>query len=272
MNIIVPYLVWTVCLALTDGLLFGSVNWDEVWTSTFITNRMYWFLPTLYGLIVGYVCYRRIGKCIWNMGNWQESNERAKTCIDFVSCIFITGVFVLLMIVTKYQLFRDIVGFVIPFFAAVMYMELRWVYTLFHKPVVLVMAFVIYSLLIGRFDFDRVCVATSILRMILGMCAVVILLWLFEYLKMPEWVWRLCAFYGHGSFLIYILHSRVLGYSGLLKIQGFGTLGSLVWYCAVTIVTGGVCSVFANGLLHVPIARTFFLGKYMRRNANQVNV
>lgn len=261
MNIIVPYLAWTICSALTDAVISGSVNWNEVWRKTFVTNRMFWFLPTLYGLLAGYVCYCRIRNHIWNIRDWQGRNEKAETCICFVSCCLVTGVFVLLMIFTKHQLFRDITGFTIPFFAAVMYMELRWVYKLFYKRETAIAAFLVFILLIGKFDFDNACIATSVLRMILGMCAVVILFQLFRYMRMPEWVCGLFVVYGYNSLLIYILHSRVLGYSGLLKVQDSGVAGSLVWYCAVSVFICGVCSVFSKGLSYVPIARLLFLGK-----------
>lgn len=260
-NIILPYLVWTVCLSLAGSRPFGNVDWDEVLTRTFITNRMFWFLPTLYGLLAGYVCYCWIRKFIWNLREWEGADEKAATWINFVSCVCVTGIFVLLMFFTKYQLFRDIVGFTIPFFAAVMYMELKWVYKLFHRHVTLAAALIVFILLIGKFDFDHVSVATSLLRMVLGMCAVVILLRLSGHLSVPGRICRLFVIYGQSSLLIYILHEWVLKYSGLTGIHDFGIVGNLIWYCAVSILVCGVCSVFSKGLLHVPVIRVLFLGK-----------
>lgn len=260
-NIMLPYLIWSVCLPVIAAGSFREVDWKNVLVKTFITNRMFWFLPTLYGLITGYVCCCRIRECIWNMGNRHKSNEWMETVVDGVSCICVTGIFVLLMFITKYQLCRDIVGFTIPFFAAVMYMEHKWVYQLFHQRALSVGAIIVFALLIGRFDFDRVCVATSILRMILGMCAVVILLQLFEGLCMPDRVCGLLVFWGRSSLLIYILHSRVWSASRLLRLHGFGTVGNLVWYCAVSFLICCICGVFTVGLSHVPIARILFLGK-----------
>lgn len=260
-NIMVPYLVWALCLPVIASGSVSGIDWGDVMVKTFITNRTFWFLPTLYGLIIGYVCYCRIRECIWNTGKWQRPNERIGTGIDAVSCICVTGVFVLLMFLTKYQLCRDIVGFTIPFFAAVMYMEHKWIYDLFHKRVLVAAALVIFILLIGKFDFDHASVATSILRMILGMCAVVILLQLVEGLRMPGRVRGLLVFWGHSSLLIYILHSRLFSFSRLYRLHGFGTVGNLVWYCVVSLLLCCVCGIFTVGLSHVPVVRTLFLGK-----------
>lgn len=264
-NIMVPYLFWTVCFAVIINGSFRGVDWQELLFEMFISNQKYWFLPTLFGLIIGYVCYCsiRTGIRTWILkGKEQyEPGEGLMTVIDAASCILITGVFVLLMFVTKFQICRDIVGFTIPFFAAVMYMEHQWVHALFHHRVTAALAFLVFCLLIGRFDFDRASIATSVLRMILGLCAVVMLLQLVEYLHGSGRKCRLLLFYGRGSLIIYLLQDWVLKYSGLLKVQSFGAAGDLVWYCIVSLLVCGICGVFCAGISRVPIARTLLLGK-----------
>lgn len=260
-NIMIPYFSWTVFLSVMFAEPFGAVDWNAVLTKTFISNRMYWFLPTLYGLIVCYIGYRRLGQSIGNRLSRDKADERVKSCIDFISCICIMGVVVFLMVVTKYQLFRDIVGFTIPFFAAILYMEHEWIHRLFYKWYMAVAALAVFALLIGRFDFDRISVMTSLLRMVLGMCAVVILLQIVERIPLPGWFSSLLVLWGQSSLLIYILHGHFIGRSGLLAIQDFGKMGNLAWYCALSFLACSICSIFARTLGYIPGIRVFFLGK-----------
>lgn len=260
-NIMLPYLTWSVCLPVMGSGSLQDVDWNKVIVKTFITNRMFWFLPTLYGLIIGYVCYCRIREGFWDTGKRQKPDERMETVIDAVSCICVTGIFVMLMFVTKYQLFRDIVGFTIPFFAAVMYMEHKWIHDLFHQRAAAAAALVIFVLLIGRFDFDHICVATSILRMILGMCAVVVLLQLFDRSCSTNRLCGLLLFLGRSSLLIYILHNWIVKYSRLLGLQRWGTAGNLAWYCFVSLLVCIVCGILSAGLSRIPVVRVLFLGK-----------
>lgn len=260
-NIMVPYLIWSVCLPVMTSGSIMRVKWKNVIVKTFVTNRMFWFLPTLYGLIIGYVCYCRIREGIRKRDRWNGAGEVTATVVDAVSCICVTGIFALLMFLTKYQLFRDIVGFTIPFFAAVMYMEHKWVYDLFHTRILAVVAFIIFILVIGRFDFDQVCIATSLLRMLLGMCAVVILLQVVEELPMPGMVNRLLVLFGRSSLLIYILHIWLLNHSRLASLQIGGAPVIVMWYCAVSLLVCGVCAVLFAGLSRIPVVRLLLLGK-----------
>lgn len=268
-NIMVPYLFWTVSLTVINSGSFHSVDWQELMIEMFISNKIYWFLPTLFGLLIGYVGY--CGVRTWILSGIRtrkeqyELGEGIMTAIDALSCILITGIFILLMCLTGFQICRDIVGFTIPFFAAVMYMEHNWIHTLFHHRASAIAAILFFCLLIGRFDFDRASVATSILRMILGMCAVVILLQLAERLHIPGWMRGLLVFYGRSSLIIYLLQSRILKYSELFKARSFGVAGDLVWYGIVSLLVCGVCSVFCAGMSRIPIVSTLLLGKTRNR-------
>lgn len=260
-NIMVPYLTWSFCLPVITAGSVVRVNWKSVFIRTFIKNRMFWFLPTLYGLIIGYVCYCRIREEIRKRDKWSGAGEVTAAVVDAVSCICVTGIFALLMFWTKYQLFRDIVGFTIPFFAAVMYMEHKWVYDLLHRQMTVFIAFIIFILLIGRFDFSHASIATSLLRMLLGMCASIILLWFFERLPKPGVVNRLLILFGRSSLLIYILHIWILNYSRLASLQIGDASVKVMWYCAVSLLVCGVCAILFAGLSRIPVVRLLLLGK-----------
>lgn len=261
LNIMVPYFAWAFLLPVVAAGAFTEVNWYSVMMRTFVTNRMFWFLPTLYGLIAVYICYRRLGDGLRSRSECCRQNKKTEFLWDSISCMVVVGVTVILMVLTGYQLLRDIVGFTIPFFAAVMYMEHEWIYELFQKRVSVAAALVIFILLIGRFDFDRISVVTSLLRMLLGMCAVVVLLHIFTKLRIPRLLIRLLSFWGRYSLLIYILHIQIMQSSGLLKVDFSSKWVTLSWYCAVSCLVCFIGSGLAMGMEHIPIIRTVLLGK-----------
>lgn len=269
LNILVPYFAWAFLLPIMSAGTFHEVDWHSAIVKTFVTNRMFWFLPTLYGLLAAYICYRRIGNRFRDRLKQTGDNEKTAFLLDCLSCVIVVGIISALMLLTGYQLFRDIVGFTIPFFAAVMYMEHEWIRRLFYKRLSFLAALVIYVLLIGRFDFDRIAVTTSLLRMLLGMCAVVMLFHVFSKRQTANPLIRMSAFWGRYSLLTYILHAQVIGRARLLEVRFSGSVSNLLWYCLIGIAVCCVCSVFAVCLEHIPVVRLVLLGKrgdrYVRR-------
>ena len=223
-NIMAPYFVWAFLLPLLSAGYFGKVNWNAVVLKTFVTNRMFWFLPVLYGLIAAYLCWQKSGRWLRSQLKRYQEDEKIGFLVDSFSCVLVVGSIAALMLLTGYQLFRDIVGFAIPFFGAVMYMEHEWIHQLVYRRVSLIAALVIYLLLIGRFDFDTIAITTSLLRMVLGMCSVVVLFQLFEKLPMPRFIVRLLSFWGRYSLLIYLLHIQVMN---SLRMPEIGFLSKL---------------------------------------------
>lgn len=260
-NIMVPYLFWIVGAEVVMEGSFGGVDWRKLAADALIGNKVYWFLPTLYGLIIGYVCYCGIREGICKLSGWQTTQEGIGTLIDAVSCVCVVGIFAALMFLTRLQVCRDIVGFAIPFFAAVMYVERQWIHELLHHRVAAAAAILVYLLLIGQFDFNQAGLVTSLLRMILGMCAVVILLQLCERVSVPKWVTGMFVFWGRNSLMIYLLPNWILGYSGWLDIPHFGAIGMQVWYGAVAAWVCIVRSLLSEGLSRIPVVKTLAVGR-----------
>lgn len=260
-NIMVPYLTWAVGIEVIKAGSFGRVDWRGLAVDAAIGNKIFWFLPTLYGLIIGYVCYCEIREGICKPSGLTMAREGIRTLIDALSCVCVVGIFTALMFLTKLQICRDIVGFTIPFFAAVMYVEHRWVHELLHHRVTAVAAVLVFILLIGKFDFDRAGFMTSLLRMILGMCAVVILLQFCERVHMPKRLVETLAFCGRNSLFIYLSQNWILEYSGLLAIPYFGTTAMQVWYSVIAMCACVVCSLLSEGLSRIPIVKTLAVGK-----------
>lgn len=260
-NIMVPYLSWAVGIEVIKAGSFGGVDWRGLAVDAIIRNRIFWFLPTLYGLLVGFVCYCTIREGIRRLGGAPLAREGIRTLIDAVSCACVVGIFTALMVLTKLQICRDIVGFTIPFFAAVLYVEHQWVHELMHQRVTAAAALLVFILLIGRFDFNRAGFTTSLLRMILGMCAVVILLQFCERVHMPKRLVGTLAFCGRNSLIIYLSQSWILEYCGLLDIPYFGSMGMQLWYCAIAMWACIVRSVLSEGLSRIPIVKMLVVGK-----------
>lgn len=260
-NIMAPYFAWAVLLPLLFTRPLNRAAWFSILQKTFVTNRMFWFLPTLYGLIIAYVCYRRIRDRLRNRLEWYSENAKAGFVLDSISCVIVVAVITAFMLLTGYQLFRDIVGFTIPFFSAVIYMENEWVHSLFHKRASFAAALVIYVLLIGRFDFNRIAVTTSLLRMLLGMCAVVVLQLVFLKQQIPRIINSQLTLWGRYSLLIYILHAQIAGISRRLTINFQNRAVTLLWYCLVSILSCYICSALAAVLEHIPMVRTVLFGK-----------
>lgn len=261
LNIMVPYFAWAVLLPLLFTRPLNRVVWYSIVQKTFVTNRMFWFLPTLYGLIVVYVCYRRIRDRLRYRSEWYKENVKAEFVLESISCVMAVAIVTACMLLTGYQLFRDIVGFTIPFFAAVIYMENEWIHSLFHKRASFVVALVTYVLLIGRFDFNRIAVTTSLLRMLLGMCAVVVLQQIFLKHQIPRTINNQLTFWGRYSLLIYILHEQMIRISRLLTVSCPNRVTTLLWYCFVSILSCYACSALAAALEHIPMVRTVLFGK-----------
>lgn len=210
LNIMVPYLSWCILLPVISSLLHGgSVDWQEEFVSMFVTNTAYWFLPTLYGLIVSYMLFVAIedfirqkmgkgceegsdslrGKGFWT---WKEG-----LAVQFLAWCVTAALFLVLYLLTGYQLFRDMIGYMIPFSLAVLYVENSWVKGLFHKKEIIILCVFCYVALFPQFDFDHASVGTSLRRMLLGMYMIVVLLYLFVDRKLPGVLQKMFTFWGN---------------------------------------------------------------------------
>ncbi len=54
-NIMVPYFAWALFLPIVFTRTLSTIDWNEIITMTFFPNRAFWFLPTLYVLVISYV-------------------------------------------------------------------------------------------------------------------------------------------------------------------------------------------------------------------------
>lgn len=266
LNIMVPYLSWCILLPVIQALLYGGgVDWQEEFVNMFVTNTAYWFLPTLYGLIVSYMLYmiiadfvrQKIGKGFWM---WQEG-----LIVQLLAWCVTAALFLILYLLTGYQLLRDMIGYMIPFSLAVLYVENSWVKELFHTKGILLLCILLYAVFLPWFDFDQASVATSLLRMLLGMSMTVILLYLSADRKMPAMLHRTLTFWGKYTLLIYILHGVMMRWSRLLEEMVTGRIWTLVWYCLLSGFICSLCCIVGMGLSHVPVLRIFCLGKGKRR-------
>lgn len=221
---------------------------------------MFWFLPTLYGLVIVYVCYCLVKERILQRTKQSGTDCKRNFVIECVSCMIVVFVTVVLMLFTEYQLLRDMVGFVIPFFAAVMYTENEWVRRLCSHRLSVTAAFAIFLLLISSFDFGRASVITSLLRMLLGLCAIIILLRIFVKWKVPQVISSQLILWGRHSLLIYILHIQLLRKSGLLSVHFPHRTSTLLWYCFTSILVCYFGSLLAMILEHIPPLGMVFLG------------
>lgn len=260
-NIMVPYFVWAFLLPFLSAGSFGKVNWNAVMLKTFVTNRMFWFLPALYGLIAAYLYWQKSRNWLRSKLKGFRENEKAEFLIDSFSCVLVVGSIAMLMLLTGYQLFRDVVGFAIPFFSAVMYMEYEWIHCLLYRRVSFIVALAAYILLICRFDFDTIAVTTSLLRMILGMCAVVVLFQMFVKVQMPRFLVWILSLWGRYSLLIYILHIQAMSSLRMMEIRFPGKIRTAVWYCVVSAAVCCICSIMAAVLERIPLIQTLLLGK-----------
>lgn len=270
-NIMIPYFAWALLVPILSNRSLVRVDWQDILTRTFVTNRMFWFLPTLYGLIVGYIGYRRIVDWLRRRRKDTGKNEKQGILTGILSCSIIVAVYLALMLSTKYQLFRDVTGFVIPFFAACFYMEYDWAAHLFRSRFTVAAASIIFAALIGSFHFDHISVMTSLLRMLLGMCATVILVKVFTTRGISGTITSQLVIWGQCSMLTYVLHTeltrliRYLCETDRVGMPFGGRTGSLLWYCLVSVVVCYACSLLSVVLRHIPVVRTVLLGKLGNR-------
>lgn len=257
-NIMLPYLAWICTLPIFYMRSVIRVDWREVVYDSLIRNEKFWFLPTAFGLIVVYIGYRELAELLFGKRK-QERGEDSffSLCMDLVSCFLVIVVLAVLMLVTHWQLLRDMLGYAILFFAAVMYIEHEGIYRLFMNKYVLFFAIGLYAALIRRFDFDKASIVTSLLRMVLGLCMIVILLQLFNKVRLPGILRRQCALLGKNTMLTYICH----GINGAFIMTFDSSFITLLWYVIVSVLTCYVCSLLAAALDRIPVVRTLYLGK-----------
>lgn len=278
LNIMVPYLTWCILLPVIQTLLHGgSVNWQEEFVSMFVTNTAYWFLPTLYGLLVSYMLYVIIADFVrQKMGKGCEEGSdslsgkgfwtwREGLSLKLLAWCVTAALFLILYLLTGYQLLRDMIGYMIPFSLAVLYVENSWVKGLFHTKGILLLCILLYVVFLPWFDFDRASVATSLLRMLLGMSMTVILLYLFADRRVPAVLHKILTFWGKYTLLIYILHGVMMGWSQFFEGMVTGRIWIFVWYCLLSGLICSLCCIVGMGLSHVPVVRIFCLGKGKRR-------
>lgn len=278
LNIMVPYLSWCILLPVISSLLHGGgVDWQEEFESMFVTNTAYWFLPTLYGLIVSYMLYviiadfvrRKMGKgceegsdSLPGKGFWMWKEGLVVQL--FAWCVT-AALFLILYLLTEYQLFRDMIGYMIPFSLAVLYTENGWVKGLFHKKEMIILCVFCYAALFPQFDFDHASVGTSLRRMLLGMYMIVVLLYLFADRKLPGVLQKMFTFWGKYTLLIYILHTVMMGWCKPLEGMVTGRVLVFVWYCLLSGIICSLCCIVGMSLSHVPVVRILCLGKGNRR-------
>lgn len=260
LNIMVPYLSWCFLIPVVSALLQGGgIDWREEFESVFVTNTAYWFLPTLYGLIVSYMLYVLLRNFVS-----QKAGRAGLTVQLFAWCVT-AALFLILYLLTRYQLFRDMIGYMIPFSLAVLYAENSWVKGLFHKKHIILLCALCYVALLPQFDFDHASVGTSLRRMLLGMYMTVMLLYVFADCKLPGVLRKTLAFWGKYTLLIYILHAVMMRWSSPLEHMLTGRAMIFVWYCLLSGIICSLCCIVGMGLSHVPVVRILCLGKGNRR-------
>lgn len=261
-NIMIPYLCWGIFLPLVSALVYGGkVDWGEEFQNMFVDNRLYWFLPTLYGLIVSYMLYALLEELIFGKTGGALATWKNGLLVQAAVWCIVAVVFLTLYLVTGYQLFRDMIGYMIPFSLAALYVENAWVGELFCAKSMLPVCAVLYAALLPRFDFDQASVLTSLLRMMLGMCMTVLLLYLFSHAGLPVFVRKILAFWGRYTLLIYILQGVMIRWCGNLENMVAGKGALLGLYCLISAAVCSLCGVMAKVVQSVPVVRTLFLGR-----------
>lgn len=260
LNIMVPYLSWCFLIPVVSALLQGGgIDWREEFENVFVTNTAYWFLPTLYGLIVSYMLYVGIKEFV------RKRAGREGLAVQLFAWCVTAALFLILYLLTRYQLFRDMIGYMIPFSLAVLYVENSWVKGLFHKKEIIILCAFCYVALFPQFDFDHASIGTSLRRMLLGMYMTVMLLYAFANWKLPGVLRKTLAFWGKYTLLIYILHAVMMGWSRPLEGMVTGRVLVFVWYCLLSGIICSLCCMVGMGLSHVPVVRIICLGKGKRR-------
>lgn len=261
-NIMIPYFAWAFLYPIIFCRPIEMIDWQNIICKVFITNRMFWFLPVLFGLSIMLVCYHQLSACLDRKRCDSKRNDNFVTFLHSVfACIIVATILTMLMFVTGYQLFRDMVGFFIPFFVAVFYMEYEWVRDLASQRYTVIAALLVYVLLIGKFDFDNISIETSLLRMILGMCFTVVLLQVFIKMSFHSVIKEQLAFLGKNTLLTYILHEQVLRITGVLNITVANKMVCLLWYIVISVLVCYLCNFLVWIIGCIPLVRIILLGK-----------
>lgn len=273
-NIMIPYFCWSFTLPLFSKTPFGEIDWAGIAKATFVTNRRFWYLPVLFGLLAGLCLYYKLCGAVSVKLQKPGADKRGgahggttkggmpKWITDIFCCCVVVAGFVLLMLITHYQLFRDIVGYTIPFFAAVFYMEYENVRTAVFKWPALVGAVLTFGVFIHRFDFDQASITTSLLRMVLGLSMTEILLWVFAKRPIPEWLGKQLRLLGKNTLLVYIIHGTMIDWSQALTVYFDHKMLSLLWTVSVSIVICYAGCLVSVAIRKIPVLKTLYLGSY----------
>lgn len=199
---LLPYLSWSVL----NTIFRGGISFDmkmEDWIAIlfgYIPNGL-WFLPVLFGLKIMHFFYWKICRVILKPALWKNVLG-----ICFLECM--VG---LLALVTKHSFVKNMLCFAIPYFFAVLIVDIVWVRKIVESEWMAACAFLIYMVVFPFFSWGDAHWTTYIIRIGLSLCVIVICWKLQKSWGGAVSGWqKAISLFGRYSMAVYLLHGLFL--------------------------------------------------------------
>lgn len=232
-TILVPYFMWTVTIPWIWSKFSLHVLANRLWVFSGIRGDGLWYLPVLFGLNIMFLI---LEKCRF----FYNSEKIWKDC--FAAAI-VESIVLIIYIFTKHPYLLNMLSYFLPFYGGVLLKKYERVHNLMNNKKIISLSIVGYFVLFQYFDFYDISPLTQVKRIVLAVFAFVILSRAAKDMQYKNIISRFFIVCGQNSLAIYVIHSSIGDWNGILQ-QGigmvFGMLITLIGSVAVCLICVGI--------------------------------
>lgn len=229
--IMIPYLLWSLVVRpLFFNTYHTNLQYDKILMGTLVDNTSYWFLPSLFGLLVCYAVYKMVReRFAVNKIGWE---------LSIVIGIF--AVVALLFKISHIDLFRSIMSYYIPFWIGIFMGQYHRLNSLMTNNstlfgICLIAFCLIEGLFVGRMDIAL----GKAVRLTTGLLALPILFYLFSNISMPATINKVFSTIGRETLGIYVMHFTLLSNLAIISCNSLAI--QIPVFALISMVIIGIC-------------------------------
>lgn len=254
-SLMVPYMVWG---GIISPLFFfdwkNRIDFAKILKSMFVTNQSYWFLPCLFGLIVIFSLYMAL-KGYFQKKIWFVD----LLCLSF----FLTGITGCYYL-TKYDFFRSIVNYFLPFFIGVYAAENeRFRSSIFLNVHIYTSSFIGFCLICGIFSDNMGGITNRGIRLLTGLFSLPVIFYLVEHIKIMDLVRKQLVFIGKNTLVVYLMSGFFIGTAELIEIETLNFTQQLILLGSYSLIVTYICIGLSKFFEISPVLSFLALGKNM---------
>lgn len=243
--LIIPYLLWSLIIRPV------SYHWSLQYAiySSLISNTSYWFLPCLFVLLLLFVLWQFLTK------------KRNSYIVDTIITIIWGCLLCALYQITKYDLFRSVISYIVPFFMGIFmarYKGFDFLITDNKRTFIIsLLAFCFVSTLYCNIDYGFL---KKVCRLSSGLLSIPVLFYFFKHVHMPSRLSYGFEMLGMYTLCIYVMHEFFI-ISLPFQNDELNIFSQIIIFGSLSVLLSIFCALFAKFIERFKLLSFLLLGK-----------